>query len=433
MEATGLTAAEAKSQAARQLGGAAQWREQTRDADVLVTLDAWVRDARLAWRGLVRRPGLMAAVVGSLAEGIALNTSAFSVVDAVLLKSLPLRRAGEVMRLQETIEGDRVGANPARLRDWRAQATALTDFAGIYGEGLVMTGRGDVERIDALRTVGSPLRLLATQPMLGRAFTGRLFVDRAGAPAEVVLNQTFAEKLLAGRNPLGMHIANGREAEDGKPVQWMEIVGVVGDVRRTPLEAAVHPGFYQSYQQGYWPMNEFVLETSIPLTASAIRGAVQRVDANQPVVAVQTLEVSLSRYMAQPRVQALLIRAFALGALLLAALGLYGLLASDVAQRTQEMGVRLALGATPAQLVAMLVRQGAGVAGVGLLAGIAAAVALARSLARSLAGSIAGIPDLTWQAPAAASALLIVVAVLASLLPTRHAAAVALASALRCD
>ena len=835
LEAQGMSAAEARRRAARQLGGAAQWRESTRDADMLVTLDAWLRDARLAWRGLVRRPGLMAAVVGSLAAGIALNSSVFSVVDAVLLKPLPLERPEEVMSLQETIDGNRVGGNPARFRDWREQATALTDHAGFYQEGLVMTGRGDVERVEAQRTFGAPLRLLATRPMLGRAFTeaeeraegeavvllthsfwqkrfgadrgvvgqpltlskknytvigvlpanlqypagidvmipaelefqkadrsgnwfsvvarkrpevsmqqlraqldtiatglarehpgteknlrvtvqplqdaqaepaaqplrllmatvamvllvaclniaslllarasergremavraslgagrgsiarlfllesawlallggaagvllaiwgvewlksmlpdgvprleevaldgrvllftlaatvacalvagllpawqasasvsgellregrgtvnprsrqrvrkllviaqaafsvmllvggflalqgflsarsralgfqpaqrtavavhltwntpsdelrrltgrlldefktlpgvrrvgvidalplagqtqsgsirlqgvelpetlrrfsvdqrtvsagvfaalgqplltGRVFADRAGAgPVEVVINQAFADKFLAGRNPLGMRIAYGREPEPGKPAAWKEIVGVVGDVRRTPLDPAAHPAFYQSYLQGYWPMNEFILETSIPASAAAIRAAVQRVDPNQPVLAIQTLEASLNRYLAQPRVQAMLIGAFALGALLLAALGLYGLLASDVAQRTQEMGVRLALGATRPQLVAMLVRQGAGVAAVGLLAGIAAAV----GMARFMAGSIAGIPELTWQAPLAAAVVLVVVAVLASLLPARRAASVAPASALRCD
>ncbi len=835
--AGGMTEAEARRQTMLKFGGASKLREETRDADVLVTLDAWLRDARIAARGLSRRPGLVAAVVGSLAIGIALNSSVFSVVDAVLLKPLPFPRADEVWMIQETLDGNGTGGNPARFRDYRERTQSFSALAGFYGEGLVMTGRGNTERITVGRTFGAILPVLGTEPVLGRGFTeeeqraagqpvvvlmhsfwknrlgadanivgqslslskksyvvvgvlpegirypegidaiaaaepgfqsagrsgnwfqvvgrlkpgvsveranaemgtitghlaqahpetdralrarleplreaetrearrpiwllmsvvgfvlliaclniasllvtraaertretairaslgagrlslarlfflesmwlalaggalglvlaywgvdvlknllpaelprlaeaqlngrvalftlaatmlcglsfgvlpsmeaaggaraglalregrgsvnsrgrqlvrrilvasqaglsvvllvgaalaargflemrraplgyqpegrlavslhfpwstpsaviqqfnaqafdefsripgvrrvgltdrlplegesqsgavsvyglelppalrtqsvarrsvsssyfgsvgqplitGRLFEDRVQGASEAVVNQEFVERYLAGVNPLGQRVTfDVRVGKSEKP-QYIDIVGVVGNVRKAPLDAKAAPSVYSSYTRNYWPMNEFVLETegSPDSITPALRAAVKRIDPNMPVASIRSLQVSLARSQAGPRVQAILFGAFALGALLLASLGLYGLLSSDVLQRTQEIGVRLALGASPNGLVKMLVRQGASIAGVGLAIGLAGAVALSRGLA----GIVPGIPPLDWMAPAAAALLLISAAVLASLIPARRAARVDPAVALRRD
>lgn len=832
-EAAGMTPSEARRQAALKFGGAAKLREETRDADVLVTLDAWLRDAGIAARGLARRPGLVTAVAASLALGIGLNSAVFSVVDAVLLKPLPFPGAAGVLALRETIEGNRVGGNPARFRDWREQAaSSLAVMAGFYGEGLVMTGRGEAQRISVERTFGAPLALLATQPMIGRGFTaaeergegepvvllmhrfwtgrfggdrsivgqaltlnkknftvigvlppelgypdsadaiapadpgfqkggrggnwfnvvarlapgatresatvhlaavanrmaaahpetdrrlavrleplsetitgearqplwllmgvvafvlliaclniasllvaraaersretairaslgagrwsllrlflleglwlailggilgvgvaywgvellkqvlppglprlgaiqldgrvllftlaatlasgavfgllpafqatagvnaalvregrgavnsrgrqrtrrllvafqaalsmmllvgaalaaqgffamrraplgfqterrlavsvpmswetenavlrsfnaraleelaqvpgvrrvgltdrlplegetqsgsvalrgveiaealkkapvdqrtvsagyfgavgqallqGRLFEDRQDGPREAVVNQAFVDRYLPGGGAV-----LGRQLMFAGQKQHVEIVGVVANVRRSPGEAAVNPAVYRSYQQAFWPLNEFVIEsqgTAPDAMAQAVRQVVRRIDPNLPVGAVRTLEASVGQSMATPRVQALLFACFALGALFLAAVGLYGLLASDVVQRTQEMGVRLALGATAAELVAMMVKQGAAITAAGLAIGLVGSV----TLGRVLGGAVAGIPELNWIAPAGAMAVLLAAAVMASLIPARRAARVDPAVALRRD
>lgn len=169
--ARGLSPAEARADAVRRFGNTALLRDRTLDADRLAGLDALVRDTRLAVRMLSRRRGFAVAAVCSLALGIGANSAIFSIVDAVLLRPLPLPAADRLVVIEESENGEESGSNPARMADWARQVKDLVAAAGFYGEGLVLTGLGEPVRLDAVRTVGRPLAVLGIRPLLGREFT----------------------------------------------------------------------------------------------------------------------------------------------------------------------------------------------------------------------------------------------------------------------
>ncbi len=182
--AAGMSPAEALADARRRFGNTALLRDRTLDADRLAWADALARDVRLAARTLSRRRGLALTAICSLALGIGANSAVFSVIDAVLLRPLPLPGADRLVVIEETKNGEVSGGNPARLSDWATQVTDLAAAAGFYGEGLVLTGRGEPARLRAIRTFGRPLEVLGVRPLLGRGFTP---AEEAGRGESVAL------------------------------------------------------------------------------------------------------------------------------------------------------------------------------------------------------------------------------------------------------
>jgi predicted lysophospholipase L1 biosynthesis ABC-type transport system permease subunit len=197
---------------------------------------------------------------------------------------------------------------------------------------------------------------------------------------------------------------------------------MVGDVRDAELSEEPLPTVYVAYQKIPWAHQTWLVETAAEpaAVAGAVRAELRRLLPEVPVPEVLPLADSLGRARTNPRFQALLMAAFALAAASLAAAGVYGLMAFAVARRTREIGVRLALGARPATVVAMIARQGAVLVAVGTALGLAGALALARSL-DSLLYETAPAEPATY---AAAAALLAGAALLAAYLPARKAAAV---------
>lgn len=244
--------------------------------------------------------------------------------------------------------------------------------------------------------------------------------DDAGRVREVVVNQEFARRYLPATQPVGARISfDGAPAAD-TALTWYEVVGVVGDMRVELNQPAQPPEVFLSYRSTYWPLASLALRTQgdpAALTA-AVRAALRRIDPDQIIDGIVPLERQLGRASAASRVRTWLVGVFALAALLLSAIGLYGVLASDVAQRRHEIGLRMALGAEPRQVLGMTVRQGLRVTVAGLLAGGAGALAAGRLLSSSLFGVDAGDP-LTFGA---AGLVLLVVALAASYLPARRAA-----------
>ncbi|HKV13274.1 MAG TPA: ABC transporter permease [Thermoanaerobaculia bacterium] len=169
--ARGMSPAEARADAVRRFGNTALLRDKTLDADRLFWADALVRDLRLAVRTLAKRRGLALTAVLSLALGIGANSAIFSIVDAVILRPLPLPDPDRLVVIEESKNGEFSGSNPARLADWAREVADLEAAAGFYGEGLVLTGQGDPARLHAIRTVGKPLAVLGIQPIAGRGFT----------------------------------------------------------------------------------------------------------------------------------------------------------------------------------------------------------------------------------------------------------------------
>lgn len=214
---------------------------------------------------------------------------------------------------------------------------------------------------------------------------GRLFEVRPGRH-EAVVNETFARKFFPGVSPIGQFVSLGLNRE--KKPEWIEITGVVGDLRLRGDAAVAPPEVFHSYEHSYWPMLTFVLRTTTPIDrlAPAIREEIRLIDPNQLVDGIDTMEGALGAALSTPRAITTVAVSFALVALALALIGLYGVLASDVHQRQREFGVRLALGATRGEILWQSLRRGALLAAGGITLGIAASFALNRFLSGMLFG-----------------------------------------------
>jgi len=242
----------------------------------------------------------------------------------------------------------------------------------------------------------------------GRGFTD---ADREGSPNVAVVTQTIANRFWPGEDPIGKQV---RQAA-GSPV--ITVVGLVGDFHFREHRQAT-PMLIRPYRQDFAQGN-LVIRTQGALATllPAIRKAVQAVDPDAALVEARTMDEVIAPQLAQPRLNALLLSAFAFAAVLLAAIGLYGIMASAVSHQTRELGVRLALGATPDRLRAMILRQALTVAGAGALTGLLGALAGSRLITSMLF-------EVTPTDPVAllgACGLLLAVALLAAYIPARRA------------
>jgi putative ABC transport system permease protein len=238
--------------------------------------------------------------------------------------------------------------------------------------------------------------------------------ERLDSHRVALVNESFVKRHSSDEDPIGRVILG--DWANPKPT---EIVGVVGDIRHNGLTAEPRPTVFlaQSQVPGYYT-NIVVRTAAEPKTmAAAIRREVRQVDSRQPVTDVQPMEQYVSTALARPRLYAVLLGAFASLALLLAAVGLYGLMAYAVSRRTHEIGVRMALGAQPRDVLRSTLGQGARLVLAGLALGVVCAMGLSRFVANLLYGVSAG--DLTTYA--AAAVLLAGVALIATYVPARRA------------
>jgi predicted permease len=250
---------------------------------------------------------------------------------------------------------------------------------------------------------------------------GRLFDERdgvKGAPT-ILINQAFARKYFPGENPLGKHMQPG-VGDDvfNHPVR--EIVGVVGDIKQTGLTRDREPQFYLPYAQAVITAPYLIIRTTgDPLAfQETLRAAVRDLDKSAPLYQVSTLEDYVSKSAAQPRFQTFLFACFAGIALILAAIGLYGLLSYMVVQRTLEIGLRMALGAQRTDVLGLIVRRGLALA----LIGVAAGLVIAAVMTRLLAGMLYGIRPTDPLTFAATAAVFLLVSIVASSVPAYRAA-----------
>jgi putative ABC transport system permease protein len=262
---------------------------------------------------------------------------------------------------------------------------------------------------------------------------GRRFdsTDGEATPGVVLINETLARRLWPNENPIGQRIKAGFDES-----QWCTIVGIVADVKHTGLNAATNPETYYHYLQVPPPWMSFVegtmtlvLRTNADPASlvAAVRGEVQKLDRNIALFNVHTMDALLNASLTQPRFRTTLLGAFAGVALFLAAIGLYGVIAYSVAQRTNELGVRMALGAQKSDVLAMVLGHGAILAVIGIAIGLLVALGTMRVISKLLFGVTATDP-LTF---AAAAAVILTVALVASLIPALRAIRVDAAAALR--
>jgi putative ABC transport system permease protein len=259
----------------------------------------------------------------------------------------------------------------------------------------------------------------------GRAFTD---ADRDGAPKVVLVSETAARTIWPGEDPIGKGVSVG---QGGFSDDTARVVGVVGDVRYATPDVPPTADVYLPYYQSQNRIMLFVRAArGDPLAlAGAVRRVAREVAPGAPVFEVGTLEGRFADALAFARFGALLLTLFAGVALALAMLGVYGVVSFATAQRTREIGVRMALGATRGDVVRLVVRQGVWLAAAGAAAGLAGALAATRVL-RSLLYGVAPSDPATF---AAIVALLGAAVVAASWAPARRAAGVAATEALRGD
>ena len=255
----------------------------------------------------------------------------------------------------------------------------------------------------------------------GRAFDRR---DHAGAARVVMVNRAFARRHFPGSTAVGKRILVQSSNQ-----QWAEIIGVAGDIRHNGLTSEPAPTAFLLHAQTPGYITNLVVRSAEDsgALAAAVRRAIQQVDATQATANVKTMDQYVEAMVARPRLYAMLVTGFAAIALLLAGVGIYGLIAYAVAQRTHEIGIRLALGATPSKVFAGVFRQGSLLVLIGLTVGIAAASALSGIAATLLFGVTPGDP----VSYAIAGTALLVVALAAIAAPARRASQVDPLTALR--
>jgi putative ABC transport system permease protein len=299
-----------------------------------------------------------------------------------------------------------------------AAAAYNVPFAGFGGrdriafEGKAELPSGAEPMVPTTSVSEDYFKTLGVGLVAGRFFTVH---DAEGSPSVVVVNQAFVDRFSPGRNPVGRRIQFNGNA-------WREIIGVAGDVRQLGLDRPSEPELFVPFLQRPVPFGYIIARTaSDPLhLASGVRSAVEAVDKDQPIFDVQTMQQRIAMSVGSRRFNLFLLTAFALLALTLAAVGLYGVVSYSLSLRTHEVGIRMALGAEKADVLRMVLVQGLKLAMIGVVIGIAGALALTRFLSSLLYG-VKPTDPLTFIA---VSLILIAVALAACYVPARRAAKV---------
>jgi putative ABC transport system permease protein len=305
------------------------------------------------------------------------------------------------MRVQET--GRRFSDDSVRARFFTQALEAVCRVPGVTGAAftsqLPLSGDLDIYGMEFASRAGDMSESLlryAVSPayfetmgiplIAGRSLDER---DRAGAPGAVVISASLAKRKFPGQNPIGQRVRVGLDAGHAdRP--WSTIVGVVGDVRQTSLALSAPDAYYTSTTQWAWvdTAQSLVVRThgDAAAIAPAIKQAIWSVDKGEPIVRVATMDNLMSTSEGDRHFVLTLFEAFGIVALVLAAIGIYGVLSYAVTERTREIGVRAALGATRVDIIALIFGQGMTLTGIGVAIGIGGAAAARRALVSMLYG-----------------------------------------------
>ena len=310
------------------------------------------------------------------------------------------------MQLQETgsqfqDDSTRVAqVDSARYRFYTEALDAVRQLPGVNGATftslLPLNGESDtygvhVESDPDPKSDGAALRYAVTPEYFGvmniPLKRGRLLDarDGAGAPRAVVINESFAQRKFAGQDPLGRRLRYGFEEGD-----WYSIVGVVGDVKQSPLDGDQPDQIYLTPAQWHWVDGSMSLvvraRANAPALVPAIRDAIWSVNREIPISHVATMDQLVNRSVSDRHFALILFEAFGLSALVLAAIGIYGILSGSVTERTREIGVRAALGASTRSIIGMVLRFGMMLTAAGVVVGLIAAMAATRVVSSMLFG-----------------------------------------------
>lgn len=394
--------------------------------------------------GSMRRRARAALVVAEVALAVAITTGAM-----LLLRSFvsvtnvnPGFDVDRLLTFQMNLPA-RLTNNTDRLAFYRDMFTRLEALPGVQSAGgttrvplgstSVSTSlqreshpvpASELPEVQFRRAMHNYFQAMGIPIRRGRGFDPN---DGPTAPSVAVVNETLARRMFPGEDPLGQHVRIG-PAPSGP---WTTIVGVIGDVRHGGLEEQPQPEFYINYLQGP-PVNPFIVlrASGDPAQlAETVRAEMRRIDKDLPVYDLRTMSTLRSDAVSTRRFILLIVAAFGILALGLAAIGVYGVMSLIVSERTREVGVRLALGAEPSQLLRMIVAQASKLALLGVAAGVGAALLLAPLLDSQLYG----VPSLDPLTFVSVPVVLLVIAALAALVPARKAMRIDPLAALRIE
>ena len=316
----------------------------------------------------------------------------------------------------------------------RAELRAGIGFPGPF-RAASANGSFDVEGRIAASRADRPFAYLATvsggyfEAMGMPLMSGRTFTDRdvENAPGVTIVSTSLARKYWPGENPVGKRL----RFDDDPKAPWITVVGVAGDARQLGLAKEPPPLLYFPYGQFTLPFTSVAVRSALPpaTVASLMRAQLAAIDRDLPFGDIEPLKNDVDENMDGPRFRAMLIGVFALLALVLAAVGVFGLVSFTVAQRTREIGIRVALGAAPRQVLFPVVREGIVLALSGIALGLAGAFLAARALSAFLFG-VGATDPLTFGGVAL---MMLIVATLASYIPSRRALEVDPVVALRAE
>jgi putative ABC transport system permease protein len=302
-----------------------------------------------------------------------------------------------------------------------AAATNFLPLSGFWGtvsftvDGRPLPAPGEEPKADFRVATPRYFQTMLIPLLKGREFTNQ---DNDKAPDVAVVNETLARRLWPEGNAVGSRINIG----DANRANWLEIVGIVGDVKSFGLEKETHSDVYTPYNQNRFSLVAFVIRTAgDPMSlVSAAKSEIWSVDKDQPVFKVVSMSELAAESVSLRRISMLLLAIFAAVAMLLAALGIYGVMAYSVAQRSHEIGIRMALGAARSDVLRLVLKEALLLTGIGLACGLGGALALTRLMVSVLYRVSATDPGTYF----ALALFLTIIAVLASYLPARRATAV---------
>lgn len=387
--------------------------------------DALLQDVRYALRHLQRAPGFSFVAILTLALGVGANAALFSLLNALVLRPLPVTEPHRLVVVSRMNQRGQVRSIPLTtvaelMRHQRVLEEALSGYSccGMFPtEANGAVSASPVEFVDG-----------HFYPMLGvRPFLGRL-ISAEDVPEAAIVNASLARRLFPSGNAIGRRIRLGTDPK----LRALEIVGVVGDANYGNLRASHVPIVFRSWLQGGAYARYPIVEIRTSVEPKALGDDVRRTVASlgrEYLLNLRTLDEQMSSSLARERVTAALSSFFAGLAVLMASIGLYGLLASAVARRTREIGVRMALGASRPAVLRMVVREGLVLTLLGVAVGVPCALGVGR-LTGALLFNLAPSDPLTLIG---AAGFFVIVGAVAGLLPARRASSLDPMAALRCE
>jgi len=398
-------------------------------------------EGRGASAGRARMRMKDALVVGQVALSLLLLIGAGLLVRSFvrLLEANPGFDAHNVLTMNISLSTERYAKPPQQTAFFDDVLRRISALPGVSSDAISAALPLSTIRITPVLPQGQPEVPLAQRPFIdieavspgwfetmrvplraGRAFNSG---DQAQSPPVIVVNESFARQYWPNQDPLTQHVTIGR-----RPVP-AQVIGVSADVKNRGLEQDPQPQLYLPFSQLPWGEMNLIVRTDLApqSVAPAIRAQISAIDADQPVTNVQTVDDLMNTSRTQPRFLLMLVGAFAATALILAIIGIYGVLSYAVAERRQEFGIRLALGADPGDILRLVIRHGFILALVGIATGLAAAFVLTRLLAGMLYKT-AGHDPFTFIA---APLVFLLIALIASYVPARRATRVSPIETLR--